>query len=321
MIGGFMNVLKKVLLFIVLALAIAWPLQPQRAGRQDRERELKPPADTNRASALAAPAQWARGYFYNSNLSCYATVIKQTTEGGYIMAGYEYYVDMTSRAWSAFVVKLNADGIVEWQTRLENSETSYGMWPIPLVVFQSADCGSIIGGAGWGYWVIKLSASGAFQWQRHKIVWGYPECFMLFDIARPHPHQFPRPHPAEQLYLHHVIYHRRYKWHRDFDDAELNRLDRSTLTDVSSSFTKALYSGQGSVSVNRDKAFGHGPLEHSRDYPDPAVNHFTAQVELATGDDIVTVLFQVERREVIGFFIGEICRERVYRILDFLCLI
>jgi len=179
MIGGFMNVLKKVLLFIVLALAIAWPLQPQRAGRQDRERELKPPADTNRASALAAPAQWARGYFYNSNLSCYATVIKQTTEGGYIMAGYEYYVDMTSRAWSAFVVKLNADGIVEWQTRLENSETSYGMWPIPLDVFQAADGGYIIGGAGWGYWVIKLSASGAFQWQRHKIVWGYPECFML----------------------------------------------------------------------------------------------------------------------------------------------
>ena len=173
-----MNVLKKIFLFSALALAVAWPLQPQRANRQDREPTLKPPADTDRAPAPSAPAQWARGYFYTKSLTCVATVVQQTTDGGYIMAGYEYDYDLTSYARSTFAAKLNADGIVEWQTRLENSETSYGMWPIPLDVFQTADGGYIIGGAGWGYWVIKLSASGAFQWQRHKIVWGYPRCFL-----------------------------------------------------------------------------------------------------------------------------------------------
>ena len=179
-----MNFLKKLFLFSVLALAVAWPLQPQRAGRPQRDQDLSArrslPIESEAASA-AAPAQWARSYSYWPSDSSVATAINQTTDGGYIMAGYIEEVDIYPRPLALVVVKLSSDGIVEWQTYLWHPDMGWHMTPIPAGIFQTSDGGFIVGGRAIGadYWLIKLTASGAVQWQRYRWGSGSIYCFQL----------------------------------------------------------------------------------------------------------------------------------------------
>lgn len=107
-----------------------------------------------------------------------AYAIQQTTDGGYVMAGYTYSNegDVSGNHGSSdyWVVKLTASGIIEWQ------KTYGGSGPeSAFAIKQTTDGGYIMAGASnsndWdasgnqGYidfWVVKLTATGAIQWQK-----------------------------------------------------------------------------------------------------------------------------------------------------------
>jgi len=107
-----------------------------------------------------------------------AFAIQQTTDGGYVMAGYAYSIDGdfsgnhgSSDCW---VVKLTASGAIEWQKTLGGSGPDSA-----FAIKQTTDGGYIMAGvnnsSNWDvsgnqgfidFWVVKLNASGAIQWQK-----------------------------------------------------------------------------------------------------------------------------------------------------------
>ena len=114
-----------------------------------------------------------------------ASSIVQTSDGGYIIAGYsesndgdvtghhgESYADMnySSDAW---VVKLDAKGNLTWQRSLGGSQcdkassivqTSDGGYII--AGYSESNDGDVTGHDGGGYWIVKLDAKGNLIWQR-----------------------------------------------------------------------------------------------------------------------------------------------------------
>jgi len=159
-----MNVLKKLFLFSVLALAVVWPLQPQRAGqtRRDREREPNVRSDIEPVPE-AAQTQWAKHYD-----SIGATSIQQTADSGYVLAGYTGAVDYGFKWKHIRVLKLDSQGTVEWSTYLEE-DIYWGGLNSPTDIVQTPDGGFVVGGKGdgaGGNWLIKLSSAGAIEWQK-----------------------------------------------------------------------------------------------------------------------------------------------------------
>jgi hypothetical protein len=104
--------------------------------------------------------------------------IQQTTDGGYIFAGLTYSTDGDvsgnhggSDGW---VVKLNTNGVVQWQRVMGGSDDDE-LWSVQ----QTPDGGYILAGltyssdgdishnsGGTDCWVVKLDASGNTQWQK-----------------------------------------------------------------------------------------------------------------------------------------------------------
>ncbi len=119
--------------------------------------------------------QWQKS-LGGSNVD-YATSIAQTSEGGYIVAGYSFSNDGDvsgnhgqSDYW---VVKLNGSGNIEWQKSLGGSDYDYA-----YSIRQTHDGGYIIAGGTNSYdgdvsgnhgdddaWIVKLNSSGDLQWQ------------------------------------------------------------------------------------------------------------------------------------------------------------
>jgi predicted secreted protein len=99
----------------------------------------------------------------------WARSIQQTSDGGYIVAGYTTSFDAVY--YDAWVLKLDASGNAAWQK-------TYGGERFDWVysIQQTSDEGYIMAGktdsfgAGWGYpydaWVLKLDASGNAAWQK-----------------------------------------------------------------------------------------------------------------------------------------------------------
>jgi len=92
--------------------------------------------------------------------------IKQTTDGGYALAGYTWSFGAGESDY--WVLRLNGDGSVQWQKtyggKAEDQATSLQC---------TSDGGYIVAGetesygAGdWDIWIVKLSASGTVQWQK-----------------------------------------------------------------------------------------------------------------------------------------------------------
>jgi hypothetical protein len=165
MLREFMNVLRKSFVFGLLALAVAWPLQPQRADRPQRDREL--PADNERTTA-AAPTEWAKVYrFFGFGRELPATAMQQTPDGGYIVAGEALDYDVGLDLSHVPVWKLDSQGAVEWSTYLEQ-DVWMGGFSFARGVAQTPDGGYVVGGHFRynGYWLIKLSAAGAVEWQK-----------------------------------------------------------------------------------------------------------------------------------------------------------
>lgn len=126
--------------------------------------------------------QWQKS-FGHSNYSDHWESVGQTTDGGCILAG-AFNLDY-------MVVKLDANGSVEWQKVLGGSGDDH-----PYSIQQTTDGGYIVAGSSRSpdgdvvgvhrttfdpnqvkpdFWVVKLSSTGAIQWQR--ALGGYYEDF------------------------------------------------------------------------------------------------------------------------------------------------
>ncbi len=116
----------------------------------------------------------------------YAYSIQQTSDGGYIVAGWsgsnDGDVSGNHGNHDYWVVKLNSAGAIEWQRALGGSGTDEA-----FSIQQTSDGGFIVAGysysndgnvSGWhegydsygsptsDYWVVKLNSAGAIVWQR-----------------------------------------------------------------------------------------------------------------------------------------------------------
>jgi len=107
-----------------------------------------------------------------------AKSIQQTTDGGYIVAGYtrsnDGDVSGNHGIEDAWVVKLDAVGNIQWQKCLGGSSSE-----IAISIQQTTDSGYIVAGAtdsndgdvagnngGADVWVVKLDVGGNIQWQK-----------------------------------------------------------------------------------------------------------------------------------------------------------
>ncbi len=89
-----------------------------------------------------------------------ATAIEQTSDGGYIVAGWTN--SFGAGGSDVWVLKLNTDGTVAWQKTYGGSGSNYAS-----SVQQTADGGYIVaGGADGDAWVLKLNSDGTVAWQK-----------------------------------------------------------------------------------------------------------------------------------------------------------
>src|SRR5690606_30217005 len=107
-----------------------------------------------------------------------ANSIVQTTDGGYIVAGYSNSVDGDVSGnlggTDFWVVKLSTQGILEWQKSLggTNSDAAYsiqqtdagGYIVAGLSLSNDGDVSANHGGDD--YWVVKINDSGNIEWQK-----------------------------------------------------------------------------------------------------------------------------------------------------------
>jgi uncharacterized delta-60 repeat protein len=100
---------------------------------------------------------WAKSYGGGGH--DYACSIQQTSDGGYIVAGYtESFVAGLSSFW---VLKLNRDGTVSWQKTYGGTD-----WDYPTSIQQTSDGGYIVAGYSGDFWIFKLRSDGIVSWQK-----------------------------------------------------------------------------------------------------------------------------------------------------------
>jgi Secretion system C-terminal sorting domain len=130
------------------------------------------------ASSFAqAPAiEWQKSF--GGSATDYAKVIRQTFDGGYIVAGLSnsFDGDVTGNhgSYDFWIVKVSASGILQWQKSLGGLN-----YEVANSIQQTFDSGYIIAGSSnsndgdvtgnhgsYDYWVVKLSVTGSIQWQK-----------------------------------------------------------------------------------------------------------------------------------------------------------
>ena len=111
--------------------------------------------------------QWQKTL--GGSLNDFAYSVKQTSDGGYIVAGESESTngDVTGNhgGYDGWIVKLNSTGTLEWQKTFGSfssdsissiQQTSDGGYIVAATTFQSSS----------DYWIIKLNASGTIEWQK-----------------------------------------------------------------------------------------------------------------------------------------------------------
>jgi len=124
-----------------------------------------------------APAiQWKKTF--GGSILDFAKDVQQTSDGGYIVAGYSYSSDGdvigNDGGIDCWIVKLNSNGVIQWQKSLGGTSPDYA-----YSIQQTTDGGYIIAGRSWSndgdvngnhgdsdYLVFKLNANGVIQWQK-----------------------------------------------------------------------------------------------------------------------------------------------------------
>ena len=126
------------------------------------------PSDLTTAPVSAGSAGWAATYG-GADSDDLAYSIKQTDDGGYILAGKTAYPSAGGKITIEFLVlKLSPDGSVEWQKTYGGKYSEQAR-----SIQQTIDGGYIVAGATWSFgirpqelWVLKLGADGNIEWQK-----------------------------------------------------------------------------------------------------------------------------------------------------------
>jgi uncharacterized delta-60 repeat protein len=95
-----------------------------------------------------------------------AYAIQETSDGGYIVAGYTHFFGAsTSDTW---ILKLTSEGDIEWQHIYGGTGDD-----VAYAVQETSDGGYIVAGStqylgdpDLDFWVLKLTSAGFFEWQR-----------------------------------------------------------------------------------------------------------------------------------------------------------
>jgi uncharacterized delta-60 repeat protein len=110
---------------------------------------------------------WAKTYGGEKGDAAYS--IQQTSDGGYIVAGYTNSFGAGKNDF--WVLKLNARGDVVWQKAYGGADDDYA-----YSIQQTSDGGYIVAGSTWSFgagendlWVLKLDPTGKVVWQK---TWG-----------------------------------------------------------------------------------------------------------------------------------------------------
>jgi len=108
--------------------------------------------------------QWQKTYGGRKGDEAWA--IRQTSDGGYVVAGEtESFGVGESDVW---VLKLDGNGTVQWQKTYGGRE-----WDEAESIQQTSDGGYVVAGDTWSFgagdedfWVLKLKEDGTIQWQK-----------------------------------------------------------------------------------------------------------------------------------------------------------
>jgi hypothetical protein len=107
-----------------------------------------------------------------------ANAILQASDGGYLVAGYSASnngnVTGNHGGNDYWIVKLNSDGILQWQKSLGGSgaDVATGIWQTPegdyIISGNSASTnGDVTGNHGSSdYWIVKISSTGSLLWEK-----------------------------------------------------------------------------------------------------------------------------------------------------------
>jgi hypothetical protein len=153
-------------------LTYNWTNIPRPVSSQCLVRISQEP-DTNN---LAPQIEWQKTYGGSEGERAHS--IQQTSDGGFIVAGYtwSYNGDITNnKGWSdVWILKLKNDGSIEWQKTYGGigediaysiQETSDGGYIVACFIqYQSDDITEIKGNGD--LWILKLSIDGKIEWQK-----------------------------------------------------------------------------------------------------------------------------------------------------------
>ncbi len=126
--------------------------------------------------SAAGDLEW-RHLFGGTDLD-YANRVKQTADGGYVIAGSTSSNDgdITFNHGSSdyWVIKLNADGSMQWQKTLGGfgGDNAYDIQQTPeggyIVMGESysSDGDATFNNGSLDYWIVKINSEGAVEWQK-----------------------------------------------------------------------------------------------------------------------------------------------------------
>jgi uncharacterized delta-60 repeat protein len=112
------------------------------------------------STGVAHADRWAIAYGTAQSDQAYS--VQQTSDGGFIVAG----VTNTSGYSAAWVLKLDANGGIEWQKTYGGTDTNY----VVKSIQQTSDGRYILAGetdanGSYDVWVLKLKSNGIVNWQ------------------------------------------------------------------------------------------------------------------------------------------------------------
>jgi uncharacterized delta-60 repeat protein len=149
------------LIIVIMATASALRATPMMDNQNQQSGNH---SSASREGASPTGIYWAKTYA--GNRSDIPWSVRQTSDGGYIVAGYTDSFDVSG--WHFWVLKLNSTGGIQWQKTYGGSGDDYA-WSVQ----QTSDGGYIVAGytnssgaGGFDFWVLKLNSTGGIQWQK-----------------------------------------------------------------------------------------------------------------------------------------------------------
>lgn len=123
--------------------------------------------DTNGNVGASYPGTWQKTY--GGSEPDFAVAIRQTMDGGYIVAGNSFSFDVGISTWDVWVLKLDADGEIDWQKAYGTTADDH-----VSALEVSRDGRYIMAGytgitgppAAYDGWVMKIDVNGNIMWQK-----------------------------------------------------------------------------------------------------------------------------------------------------------